>query len=626
MAYARGLENRSGAIFLYDTENRQLHQVTSGYYSDTGPTFDPDGEYLYYLSNRTLRPAYSDVDNTWIYPNTTNIVAVTLRPDVPSPLAPRSDEESAGDEAGEGEEEVGGDEDAPLEIDLTDFEHRVVILPPEAGNYTELQAVSGKILYRRLPRTGSSDRSSPVVYWDLEEREEKTVLEDADGFLVTADGKKMLIQSNRSFAIVSVAPNQKLETRLRTSELEATIDPRAEWRQLFADAWRFERDFFYDPNMHGVDWQAMREQYGRLIEDAVTRYDVNFVLGELIAELNASHTYRGGGDTESPERRSVGLLAVDWSLENGAYRIESIIDGAPWDAEVRSPLALPGVDVGEGDYVLAVNGVPLDTAKDPWASFQGLASETVELTVNDRPTMDGARTVLVETLRSETRLRHLAWIEANRKRVEEASDGRVGYVYVRSTGVDGQTELVRQFAAQFHKDGLVIDERFNSGGQIPDRFVELLHRPPLVFWAVRTGKDWQWPPVSHFGPKVMLINGWSGSGGDAFPYYFREYEVGPLIGMRTWGGLIGVSGAPPLIDGGGVTVPTFRMYSTDGVWFAEGYGVEPDIEVPEDPTQLARGVDPQLERAIQETLRLLEESPPVQAQRPGYEDRTARQR
>ncbi|UCC73709.1 MAG: PD40 domain-containing protein [Gemmatimonadota bacterium] len=626
MTYSRGLENGSGAIFMYDAEAGRLHQVTSGYYSDAQPTFDPDGKYLYYLSNRTFRPAYSDVDNTWIYPNTTNIVAVPLRPDVPSPLAPRSDEEGVEDEDEEEEEaEEEGGEDGPVEIDLTDFEHRVVILPPEAGNYTGLQAVSGKILYRRLPRTGSGGRSSPVVYWDLEEREEKTVVEDAEGFLVTADGKKMLVTQQGTF-IVEVKPDQKLDKRLRTNELEATIDPRAEWRQLFTDAWRFERDYFYDPNMHGVDWNAMREQYGRLIEDAVTRWDVNFVLGELIAELSASHTYRGGGDTESAGQRGVGLLGVDWSLENGAYRIAEIIGGAPWDADVRSPLAQPGVDVSEGDYILAVNGVPLDAAKDPWAAFQGLADETVELTVNSRPTIDGARTVLVETLSSETRLRHLAWIEANRSRVEEATNGRVGYVYVRSTAFDGQTELVRQFAAQFHKDGLIIDERFNSGGQIPDRFVELLHRPPLVFWAVRTGKDWQWPPVSHFGPKVMLINGWSGSGGDAFPYYFREYGVGPLIGMRTWGGLIGVSGAPRLIDGGNVTVPTFRMYSTDSVWFAEGHGVDPDIEVPEDPTQLARGVDPQLERAIQETLRLLEESPPVRAQRPRYEDRTANQR
>ncbi|NIR43308.1 MAG: peptidase S41 [Gemmatimonadetes bacterium] len=622
LAYSRGLENRAGAVFLYDTDSGQLHQVTSGYYADFQPTFDPDGNYLFFLSNRTFRPAYGDVDNTWIYPNTTNIVAVSLRPDVPSPLAPRNDEESVDESADNGDEDEEGSD--AVVIEPRDFEHRLVVLPPRAGNYTELQAVSGKVLYRRFPNTGSAEEDSPILFYDLEEREEKTVIGEADGFLVSADGKKMLVANDRRLAIVDVAPGQKMEKPLRTNELEATVDPRAEWRQIFADAWRFERDFFYDPNMHGVDWDAMRERYGRLIDDAVTRWDVNYVLGELIAELNASHTYRGGGDTESAERRGVGMLGVDWELDNGAYRIARIIDGAPWDSEVRSPFARPGVDVSAGDYVLAVNGVPIDVSKDPWAAFQGLGSSTVALTVNDRPDMQGAREVIVETLDTgdEIRLRHLAWIESNRSRVEEATDGRVGYIYVRSTGSDGQTELVRQFAAQFDKDGLIVDERFNSGGQIPDRFVELLNRPPLSFWAVRSGRDWPWPPVAHFGPKVMLINGWSGSGGDAFPYYFREYGVGPLIGSRTWGGLIGISGAPSLIDGGGVTVPTFRMYSTDGHWFAEGHGVEPDIPVPEDPTALARGTDPQLERAIQEVMRRLEMNPPVTADRPPYEDRT----
>jgi tricorn protease len=280
--------------------------------------------------------------------------------------------------------------------------------------------------------------------------------------------------------------------------------------------------------------------------------------------------------------------------------------------------------VNEGDYVLAVNGVPLDTSKDPWAAFEGLAGKAVSLTVNGRPTTNGAREILVETLnaREDLRIRHLAWIESNRKRVEEATDGRVGYVYVRSTSFDGQREMVRQFIPQLNKEGMVIDERFNSGGQIPDRFVELLNRPPLAFWAVRSGKDWQWPPSSNFGPKVMLINGWSGSGGDAFPYYFKEAGVGPLIGSRTWGGLIGLSGTPPLVDGGASLVPTFRMYSTAGEWFAEGYGVDPDIEVPEDPTALAKGTDPQLERALQEVMRMLRENPPVTAKRPAYEDRT----
>jgi len=268
-----------------------------------------------------------------------------------------------------------------------------------------------------------------------------------------------------------------------------------------------------------------------------------------------------------------------------------------------------------------VNHVPLDVTQDPWAAFQGLAKKTVLLTVNDHPTLSGAREVLVETLESEGRLRNLAWIEENRKRVEQASGGRIGYVYVPSTGRPGQTELVRMFVGQFTKEGLIVDERFNSGGQIPDRFVELLNRPLYNYWAVRDGKDWQWPPVAHVGPKVMLMNGWSGSGGDAFPFYFRQAGLGPLIGTRTWGGLIGISGAPPLVDGGEVTVPTFGIYSTDGKWIVEGHGVDPDIEVIDDPEKMADGGDPQLERAIAEVMKRLAEKPPRPPAKPAYPDR-----
>jgi len=626
MAYSRGLANRASAIYLYDAENDETHQVTSGYYNSFQPSFDPDGNYLYYLSSRTFTPVYGDFDNGWTYPNSTNIVAVALRSDVPSPLAPRNDTESVEEEGGEKPEGEGnsenGEESKSVEIELDGFESRVVILPPEAGNYTDLHAVSGKVLYRHFPNTGSGGDQTAIKFFDLKEREEKTVIGDSDGMALSADGKKLLVANNRAMAIVSVAPGQKMDKRLRTDEMEATVDPRAEFRQLFNDAWRIERDFFYDRNMHGVDWNAMRQQYGALINDAVTRWDVNYVIGELIAELNASHSYRGGGDQEAGERRGVGLLGINWELNDGAYRVGEIIEGSPWDAEVRSPFSQPGVDVNEGDYILAVNGVPLDTSKDPWASFQGLAGETVVLSVSSTPNMDDARDVLVETLNSETRLRHLAWIEANRKRVDEASGGRIGYVYVRSTGIDGQNELVRQFSGQWHKDGMIIDERFNSGGQLPDRFVELLNRPAYSFWAVRDGKDWQWPPVSHLGPKVMLINGWSGSGGDLFPYFFKKAGVGPLIGARTWGGLIGLSGVPPLIDGGVSTAPTFRMYSTEGVWFAEGYGVDPDIEVINDPTSMARGGDPQLERAIQEVMSMLEAGMLAIPDRPAPEDRT----
>jgi tricorn protease len=258
--------------------------------------------------------------------------------------------------------------------------------------------------------------------------------------------------------------------------------------------------------------------------------------------------------------------------------------------------------VKEGDFILAVNGMEMNVKGDPWAAFQGLGGKTVELLVNGKPSKEGARKIVVETLSDETMLRNLAWIESNRQYVDKASGGRIGYIYVQDTGLEGQTELVRQFAAQFEKDGLIIDERFNSGGQIPDRFIEMLNRKPLAYWAVRNGRTWKWPPMANFGPKVMLINGWSGSGGDAFPDYFRKAGLGPLIGTRTWGGLIGISGDPLLIDGGDVTVPTFRMYHPDGKWFAEGHGVDPDIEVIDNPSELARGIDPQLNRAIEEVL------------------------
>jgi tricorn protease len=629
-AYSRGLDNRQSAVFLCDAESGERHQLTAGFVESHDPVFDPEGEYLYYLSDRSFEPIYSSFDRTWIYTNPTKIVAVPLRGDVSSPLAPRNDVEGSaddevkGDDNGEEEEndeKEGGPESKksePVKIDLEGFESRAVVLPPEAGLYDDLAAVKGKVLYRKRPRNGSDSEVFPILFWDLEEREEKTILDDADGFGISADGKKMIVIKNGTVAIVDVAANQKMDKPVATSSMEMTVDPSQEWHQIFSDAWRLERDYFYDPNMHGVDWEAMRERYGALLEDVITRRDLNFVIGELIAELNTSHSYRGGGDVEMGKRRGVGLLGVDWELADGAYRIKKIVNAAPWDTEVRSPLAEPGVDVDEGDWVLAVNGTPIDAAKDPWAAFQGMAETEVILTVNDEPTFAGAREVLVETLGSEARLRNLAWIEANRRKVDAATDGRVGYIYVPSTGIGGQTELFRMFRPQFAKEGLIVDERFNNGGQIPDRFVELLNRPLYNFWAVRSGRDWQTPFISQIGPKVMLINAWSGSGGDAFPYYFRAAGLGPLIGTRTWGGLIGYSGRPSLIDGGRLTVPTFSFYNLRGEWDVEGHGVDPDIEVVDDPSLMLDGGDPQLDRAVAEVLRLLEENPPVRPQRPAY--------
>jgi tricorn protease len=637
LAYRHDLRNYNGAIMLFDTKEGKSHQVTSGYYNDNTPTFDPDGKYLYFLTNRTFEPIYSDIDGTWIYANTTGIAAASLTNETAAPTAPENDstkvdtgkkDDDKGDKKDK-KDDKKSDKDKKNEekvketkITIDGFEKRVVMLPVKPGNFANLVATSGKVVFHRNPNTGAGTTERPVGYYDVEKREEKSVTGDSDYFSISANGEKILIGTKDTYAVVDIAEDQKTEKKMPTGTLTMTVDPRAEWKQLFNDAWRFERDFFYDPNMHGVDWKAEKTRYGKLLDNAVTRWDVNFVIGEMISELSSSHTYRGGGDTAHGPNVEVGYLGCDFALENGAYRIKKIIAGAAWDTEVRSPLAMPGVKVAEGDYLLAVNGRPVDAKKAPWAAFAGLSKQTVTLSVNSKPSMDGAHDVLVQTLDDETRLRHLAWIESNRKRVDELSGGKVGYVYVPSTGLNGQTELVRQFAAQFDKDGLVIDERFNDGGQIPDRFVELLNRKPLAFWAVRDGSyDWQFPQVANFGPKAMLINGWSGSGGDAFPDYFRKAGLGPLIGMRTWGGLIGLSGSPDLIDGGQCTVPTFRMYDPDGKWFREGYGVDPDIEVPEDYTQLAKGIDVQLDRGVQEVMKQLQSKGSPIPKRPAYEKR-----
>lgn len=618
IAYSRDLENKSNAIFIFDTKLEKTHQVTSGYYSDTNPAFDPDGKYLYFATDRTLIPIYSDIGNGWIYPNTTNLAVVTLSEETPNPLSPKVDTSSVKKEDSKKDDKDGTKEKSKdekkeetkekekikdVKITLENFEKRVVILPVPAGNLGSVQAVSGKIIYLRSPNSGSADKKSAIVFFDFDKREEKTIIDDANGFSVSADGKKILVSKTNQYAIVDVSENQKMDKLMPTSQLEMVVDPKAEWKQIYKDSWRIFRDFFYDEKMHGVEWDLLGEQYGKLVDDCVTRWDLNYLIGELISELNASHTYRGGGDTDEAQVKNVGYLGVDWEIQNGAYKIKKIIKGAPWDSEINSPLALPGVKIKEGNYILQVNGVALEVNQAPWVYFQGLSGKTIELTVNDKPTLDGARIIYVQALADETRLRNLEWIESNRKRVEEASNGKIGYIYVPSTGTDGQTELVRQFAAQMTKEGLIIDERFNSGGQIPDRFIELLDRKPLAFWSTRDGAMWQWPPHAHFGPKAMLINGWSGSGGDAFPDYFRKAGLGKLIGERTWGGLIGISGAPALIDGGNVSVPTFRMIDPDGKWFKEGYGVDPDIEVLDDPAQLAKGIDTQLEKAIQEVLK-----------------------
>lgn len=615
LTYSRDIANGHQAVYIYDVTGKQLHQVTSPFYSSSSPVFDPSGKYLFITSNQQFNPLYSDMDNTFIYPNSTKLAAITLKRSTPSPLYPKNDTVAIKAET-ETTKETKPKPPTPqtptkseppsTTIEFDGLESRIVLLPIDAGNFGSLQATEGKLIFLQSPNTGSESKANTLKFFDLDKRKTKTIIDDINGFQLAADGKHILINKSGGWFIIAADEGQKAETKLRTAEMQQWVDPREEWRQIFVDAWRIERDYFYDSTMHGVNWNKVRTQYAKLIEEASTREEVDFILGEMIGELNASHTYHGGGAQEDTKRAAVGYLGIDWTADGEFYKIKKIIRGAAWDAEVRSPLDLPGLTIKEGDYILAVNGVPLTTKTDPYAVFGNLAGKTIELTYNTTASLNNTHTAIVQTLTSEYRLRNLAWIEEKRHLVEEATNGQVGYVYVRSTGIDGQNELIRQFTGQLEKKALIIDERWNDGGQIPDRFIEMLNRKPLAWWATRDGVAWQWPPAGNFGPKVMLINGWSGSGGDAFPDYFRKAGLGPLIGTRTWGGLIGISGCPGLIDGGSITVPTFRMYNPDGTWFKEGHGVDPDIIVPED---LNIQKDNQLERAISEIKTLLQKAP-----------------
>ncbi|WP_419190796.1 S41 family peptidase [Saltatorellus ferox] len=539
--------------------------------------------------------------------------------DTPDGKATAKAERSASaEDEGDGDGKKGKKKKEPakvVEIDLEGFEHRALQLPMAPGNFGSLAVNDkGHLMYVR--------RGKGIKVYDIhgDDQAEKDVT-GGSGFHLSADGKMMLTGGGSSLSIGKAGEGSSPKG-VQKNGMETRIDPRQEWPQVYRDSWRFFRDYFYAANMHGVDWNAVYEQYRPMIDFCTTREDVDYVMRETVAELNVGHAYVRGGPMERGPRVGVGLLGADYSLENGAYRISNIVEGGVWDSDARGPLSMPGVDVKEGDYLLAVDGTALDVSMDPWAAFVGKAGEVVELTVSDSPTMDdSARKVLVKTLRSEGDLRYREWIEQNRAMVEKASGGRVGYIYVPDTGQNGRNDLFRQFYGQAHMDALIIDERWNGGGQFPNREIEALDRPRTNYWGRRWGRSMATPGDSHQGPKCMLINRDAGSGGDMFPYLFRQAGLGKLIGTRTWGGLVGYSGSPQLIDGGTLAVPSFGFYELDGSWGVEGHGVDPDIEVMDDPALMQNGADPQIAVAVQQMLQELEDGAYAAPPRPADPDR-----
>ena len=461
-------------------------------------------------------------------------------------------------ESKDGKDEPKKPEPKRVEIDLDGFEARAIELPVAKGSFGSLGFNDRNELL--FGRDGS------VRLLDLNDAKPTEKAGPAGmRFDVSADGKKLLM-GGRGGASIAGASAGATPKPIVSSPMLVAIDPRDEHRQILADCYRIMRDWFYDEGMHGVDWKAMHDRYAGMLPSVVTREDLNYLISEMISELNVGHAYlRGPGDVEETPSRSVGMLGVDFAaatLEDGspakAWRLAQFPSGGPFDSEARSPLAMQGLGIAEGDYLLAVNGLAVDTSKDPWAPFVGLAGKSTVLTISKKPMMDeSAKDIVVTPMGSESGLRYRAWVESKRKRVEELSGGRIGYVYVPNTGVDGQTELVRGFYGQRMKPALLIDERWNGGGQIPTRFIELLNRPVTNYWARRDARDGAWPPDGHRGPKAMLINGLAGSGGDMFPWLFKANKLGPTIGTRTWGGLVGISGNPSFIDGGSISAPTF---------------------------------------------------------------------
>ena len=513
--------------------------------------------------------------------------------------------------------------DKPLEIDFDGIEARAFQLSVGTGSFGSLVVNDKNHLIFATRSSRGGDGTSAIKIFDIkdEKKTAKTVVAGSAQFDISGDGKKLIVMQGNKAYVVSAAAGQKLSDAVSRKGMTVMIDPREEWKQIFWEAWRLERDFFYDPNMHGVDWDAVGKHYEKMLDDCVSRRDVGFVIREMIAEINVGHAYYRPGNLESGPSANVGQLGCHFEADGERYKMVNFSEGAAWDSDARNPLRRAGIK--EGQYLLEINGIDLKTDESPYMHLEGTTGQTVSLTVSEDATLDDDdKRILFKPIGSDNNLRFRGWIESKRKYIEEKSDGKVGYIYVINTGVPGQNDLVRQLYGQFNKQALIIDDRWNGGGQIPTRFIELLNRPVTNYWARRDGRDWSWPPDAHFGPKCMLINGMAGSGGDMFPALFRQNKLGKLIGMRTWGGLVGITGSPPLLDGASVTVPSFAYYETDGTWGIEGHGVDPDIKVIDDPAKMQNGGDPQLDAAIELMLSELEKNAHQDPKRPAYPDRS----
>lgn len=618
-------------VYAYSVEQERSHAITDGLSEVSQPVFDASGKYLYFFASTDAGPvkewfAMSNADMRI----TRSLYLAVLRKDLPSPLAKESDEEKGiqKEEKKTQDEEKNKEPEAKAESFSIDFDglgNRILALPVTAGSYYNLQAgAPGQIYYLEhstgLTAFGAAPGGTTSLHrYDLNKRKDDTLLSDLNDYQISADHKKILYRSKDSWSIAEL--KDKIEAgkgKLNIDSIEVRIDPRAEWAQIFDEAWRINRDYFYATNMHGVDWAAMKKKYETFLPHVATRRDLNRVIQWLGSELAVGHHFVGGGDfLNEPKNVPGGLLGADYAIENDRYRFKKIYGGLNWNPDLRSPLTEPGVDVKAGEYLLAVNGQDLRPPTNLYSFFENTSGKIVEITVGPNADGSGARTVQVVPIAGESALRNRDWVEANLRKVNQATGGRVAYVYVPNTATLGHTYFKRYFFPQSHKEAIIVDERFNGGGQVADYYIDLLRRPFIAYWHTRYGADLKTPSASIQGPKVMIINETAGSGGDLLPWMFRKHKLGTLVGKRTWGGLVGTLGFPVLMDGGVTSAPNLGIWTEEG-WVVENVGVPPDVEVEQTPAEVIAGRDPQLEKAIEIVMEELKKNPPPSPKRPPY--------
>ena len=616
LAYSKQRANQLPGIWLYSMDSGKATLVSSSMDADLNPAFDPDGKYLYFLSARHDNPTFSQSEFNIATLKMFGIYAATLDRNASSPFAPRSDE---GMPAGEdkGDKTDKGGKPAPLHIDFDGLMKRAVPVPVPSDNYAGLTATPGHLYFLSLPNQTIdgplSGEHSALHMYDLDKRKDKVLTQDLAGYVLSADGKTALVNTqDGKFQFLDASGGDDKPKDLDTSRMTMKVDPVAEWDEMFHMAWRLDRDFFVNRKMNGVDWDGVHAKYTRLLPLMGHREDLNYLIGELIGELSNSHTYVGGGDlNDGTPAVPTGLIGADFGLDSksGRYFFQKIYAGDNTREGFESPLTEPGIDVTAGDYLMAVDGHELKSPTDPYSLFVGSRGRTVTLTVADDASGKGRRDVTVKTLHDELNIRQDDWIKRNRAYVDKVSDGQIGYIYLDDMGSNGMHQFIEQFYAQIDKPGLIVDERFNGGGFIDQIVLERLRR---VLAGMTTNR--QMVPQTDPGQvsnsyKVCLINEYSASDGDIFPYYFRKYGLGPLIGMRTWGGVRGIRGDWPLLDGGYITIPEGTNYGLDSQWVMENHGVEPDIQVDDLPGDVVAGKDAQLDAGIKNIMDRLKAHP-----------------